>query len=74
MKNKDLEICAEELVNVLKKENLFESFNILVPSKSLEDYFKTYWLKSGNGVLMNVNFYTFDMLLNTLFNNSFFTF
>lgn len=72
MKNKDLEICAKELVNVLKKrENLFESFNILFPSKSLEDYFKTYWLKSGNGVLMNVNFYTFDMLLNTLFNNSF---
>ena len=72
MKNKDLEICAKELVNELKKrENLFESFNILVPSKSLEDYFKTYWLKSGNGVLMNVNFYTIDSLLKTLINNSY---
>ncbi len=72
MKNFDLEICAKELIKTLKeRDNLFETFNILVPSKSLEDYFKNYWLKSYNGVLMNVNFYTFETLKKKLFNNAY---
>ena len=52
---------ADLLINEIKsKKDFFESTTIVVPKESMEQWFKAYWLRNEDTVLMNVNFISVD--------------
>ena len=64
-------ICNSELINlgnhlideILNRSNEFETINVIIPNSKIEQWFKTYWLKNQEQVLMNVNFINIDEAL-----------
>ena len=66
MEENKLGNLSDKLIEIINnRSNPFTKIKVLVPSYSLESYFKTYWLKHNkNNVLMNVYFYTVDDLIN----------
>ena len=64
-------ICDSELINlgnhlideILNRSNEFETINVIIPNSKIEQWFKTYWLKNQEQVLMNVNFINIDEAL-----------
>jgi len=73
--NENESFSLNELGNKLieyieNRENVFTPINIVVPSLKIEQWFKTYWLKTDllkpdkdKGILMNVNFASIDSTL-----------
>ena len=60
---------ANELIKIIKlRKNVFETINIIVPSLNIEQWFKTYWLKTQDGILMNIKFQRIEEGLFNLFN------
>ena len=52
---------GHELIKFIKcRTNIFETINIVVPNSKTEQWFKSYWLKTQNDILMNVKFETID--------------
>ena len=52
---------GDTLIDVIKnRKNFFEKITIIVPNIKLQQWFKTYWLKSQNDILMNIEFVTID--------------
>ena len=48
---------GNELINVIKsRSDIFQPINIVVPNKKTGEWFKAYWLKTQDNVLMNVKF------------------
>lgn len=66
-----LDNLANELIEQIKKRsNFFERLTIIVPSVKTSQYFKSYWLKTQNDVLMNVSFKTIDKAINDCINRN----
>ena len=64
IKNFQLNILGEELINIIKNRNdIFKPLNIIVPNTKTEKWIKSYWLKHENDVLMNVKFTLIDKAL-----------
>lgn len=63
-----LDKLSDKLIEIINnKTNPFQKINVIVPSISLFNYFKAYWLKNNKiDVLMNVFFYTTDEYINSL--------
>lgn len=59
-KEKLTELADILIEDIKNKKDVFETTTIIVPSKRTSEWFKAYWLKSNDDVLMNVNFQTFD--------------
>lgn len=52
-----LNILADKLIDKInQRTNLFDDFVIVTPSLKVEQWFKAYWLKNQDNVLMNVKF------------------
>lgn len=64
MEENKLSMLSDKLIEIINnREDPFKKIKVIVPSYSLESYFKTYWLKDDNNVLMNVYFYTIEDFL-----------
>ena len=68
------ELKLEKLANNLFEDirgdkNFFTTKKIIVPSKQMEAYLKTYYLKNYDSVLMNVSFLTFNKAIIEFFGN-----
>lgn len=49
------------LIDYIKsRTNIFNTINVVVPNSKTEQWFKSYWLKTQNDILMNVKFETID--------------
>ncbi len=53
-----------------KRDNIFETINIIFPNKKLEQWFKAYWLKTEDTVLMNIACYSLENGLLSLMNDA----
>lgn len=67
-KEKLIELANLLIEDIKAKNDLFETTIIVVPDKRLGAWFKSYWLKTEENVLMNINFKTIDEILPTIFN------
>lgn len=67
-KEKLIELANLLIEDIKTKNDLFETSIIVVPDKRLGAWFKSYWLKTEENVLMNINFKTIDEILPTIFN------
>lgn len=67
-KEKLIELANLLIKDIKTKNDLFETTIIVVPDKRLGAWFKSYWLKIEENVLMNINFKTIDEILPTIFN------
>lgn len=66
-KNFFLNELANNLITIIKQRtNVFNTINVIVPSSNTEQWFKTYWLKTQNEILMNVKFQTIEQGLLSL--------
>ena len=62
-----LNLLGNELINIIKQRtNVFNQITIVVPNNKIEQWFKAYWLKHENNVLMNVVFKRIDNALKDL--------
>ena len=62
-----LNLLGNELINIIKQRtNVFNQITIVVPNNKIEQWFKAYWLKYENNVLMNVVFKRIDNALKDL--------
>ena len=58
---------GDELIKVIKsRPNIFQPINIIVPNKKTSEWFKAYWLKNQNDVLMNVKFQLINETLTSM--------
>lgn len=58
---------GNELIKVIKsRPNIFQPINIIVPNKKTSEWFKAYWLKNQNDVLMNVKFQLINETLTSM--------
>lgn len=56
MKNSNLNVLAKQLFDDLNKDlDFFKTKTVIVPSKKMESFLKTYYLKNKDTVLMNVS-------------------
>lgn len=70
IKYDNLNIIADELIKeILNNKNPFNTYNIIFPNLILEQWFKTYWLKKTNKVLLNVKFTRLIPYINEAYNN-----
>lgn len=71
IKKNTLDELSKELLEIIKDiKEPFYKLDIIVPSKRIEEYFKAYWLKNSDDVLMNINFLTLKDALFNIFNNN----
>ena len=54
----DLGILLKDYIK--SRTNIFDTINVVVPNSKTEQWFKSYWLKTQNDILMNVKFETID--------------
>ena len=59
-KNNLVELGLELVSFIKSRTNIFKTINIVVPSNKMEQWFKSYWLKTQNEILMNVKFEQID--------------
>lgn len=59
---------GDELKNIIKnRDNIFNTITIVIPNSKIEQWFKSYWLKTENDILMNVKFVSInEALLNII--------
>ncbi len=63
----NLNSLGDELIDIIKqRSNIFNKITIVVPNNRTEQWFKAYWLKHQNDVLMNVVFKKMDNKLKDL--------
>ena len=61
---------GNELINVIKsRSDIFQPINIIVPNKKTSEWFKAYWLKTQDNVLMNVKFQLINEALTDFIEN-----
>ncbi len=48
---------------ILQRTDIFNPITVVVPSLKIQQWFKTYWLKTESNILMNVNFVSIDQAL-----------
>ena len=62
---------GDELISIIRnRTNIFTPLTIVVPSDKIEKWFKAYWLKNNNDVLMNIRFMNIDNALLSLINTN----
>ena len=68
IENSSLSGLGDELIQIIKRrKNIFEKITIVTPSYKTVGWFKAYWLKSNNDILMNIDFVSAsDALLNMI--------
>ena len=55
---------GDELKNIIKnRDNIFNTITIVIPNSKIEQWFKSYWLKTENDILMNVKFVSINEAL-----------
>ncbi len=70
IKYDNLNIIADKLIGeILSNCNPFDTYNIILPNLILEQWFKAYWLKKTNRVLLNVKFTRLTPFINEVYNN-----
>lgn len=66
----NLNLLADDLIKEIQlNKNPFDTVYIICPNLLVEQWFKSYWLKSTNKVLMNVKFYRLNPFINEAFGN-----
>ena len=71
IKSSKIELLAKNLINELKSVNdFFSTPLIVVKNSNIEKWFKTYWLKNEESVLMNVKFCNFGEFVKATSKNS----
>lgn len=61
IKQTNLKDLGLQLIEYIKnRKNIFETINIVVPNSKTEQWFKSFWLKTQNDILMNVKFENVD--------------
>lgn len=67
----NLNELSSYLINIIKeRKDPFLDINIVVTSKKVEEWFKCYYLKNNDDVLMNVNFILLDNFIFSMFDLS----
>lgn len=60
----NLNLLGDELIDIIEQRtNVFNKITIVVPNSKVEQWFKAYWLRHQNEVLMNVEFKRIDNAL-----------
>lgn len=69
--NFQLNNLADLLIKQIKnRKEIFNTFTIVFPNMKMQQWFKAYWLKTQDDVLMNVSFVNIDeMLINLIKSN-----
>ena len=68
IKMTQLNNLGNELISIIKRRtNIFKTIEIVVPNSKTEQWFKNYWLKNQNDILMNVKFININEAIKKLF-------
>ena len=69
IKNSSLNVLGNELIEIIKsRTNIFEKIIIVTPNFKTQQWFKAYWLKNNNDILMNVEFLSINEALLSMIN------
>lgn len=53
----NLNNLADKLIEIIKKRtNVFKTITVVVPNSKMQQWFKSYWLRTQSDILMNVKF------------------
>ena len=64
MKSNQLNKLGNQLIKIIKeRNNIFKPITVVVPHYKVSQWFKAYWLKNEQNVLMNVKFETINNIL-----------
>lgn len=70
VENTQMENLAFKLIELIKKrQNILNPITIIIPDKKIEIWFKKFWLKNFDEVLMNINFKIIEDALFEILNN-----
>lgn len=70
MKNNQLNKLGNQLIKVIKERtSIFKPITVVVPHYKVSQWFKAYWLKNEQNVLMNVKFETINNILLSFINS-----
>ncbi|MGN1399791.1 MAG: hypothetical protein ACI4WG_07335 [Erysipelotrichaceae bacterium] len=63
MEMEKLNELADKLIEQIKQADIFNPLIVVLPDKNLQQWFKSYWLKTESAVLMSVDFKTISEAL-----------
>lgn len=64
------QIADDVIIQLHANQNPFNSYTVIFPNLITEQWFKIYWTKKTNKVLMNVKFMRMNSFINNLFNDT----